>query len=62
MPFTNGEFVVEASALNRKVAKALKLTIDEPVLCSRRTTWLGDQSVTTVSLYYVPGYQIRFEI
>ena len=62
VPFTNGEFLVEASVPNRTVTKALKLTEDEPVLGSRRTTWLADQSVTTVSLYYAPGYQMRFEI
>ena len=62
VPFTNGEFIVEASVLNRTVAKALQLKPDESVLGSRRTTWLDDQSVTTVFLYYAPGYQMRFEI
>ena len=62
VPFTNGEFLLEASVPNQTVVKALQLAKDEPVLGSRRTTWLADQSVTTVSLYYVPGYQMRFEI
>ncbi len=62
VPFTNGEFIVEASVVNAKVARALQLKPDESVLGSRRTTWLDDQSVTTVSLYYAPGYQMRFEI
>lgn len=62
VPFTNGEFLVEANVASRTVAKALQLTKDESVLGSRRTTWLEDQSVTTVSLYYAPGYQMRFEI
>jgi len=62
VPFTNGEFLVEASAPGTAVAKALQLSKDEPVLSSRRTTWLADQSVTTVSLCYAPGYQMRFEI
>ena len=62
VPFTNGEFLVEASVPNHTVAKALQLTKDKPVLGSRRTTWLSDQSVTTVALYYAPGYQMRFEI
>ena len=62
VPFTNGEFIVEASVVNARVARALQLKPDESVLGSRRTTWLDDQSVTTVSLYYAPGYQMRFEI
>jgi len=48
VPFTNGEFLVEANVASRTVAKALQLTKDESVLGSRRTTWLEDQSVTTV--------------
>lgn len=62
VPFTRGEFIVEASLANKTVAKALLLSADDPVLGSRRTTWLADQSVTTVSLCYAPGYQMRFEI
>lgn len=62
VPFTRGEFIVDASIASKTVAKALDLKSSEPVLGSRRTTWLADQSVTTVTLYYVPGHQMRFEI
>ncbi len=62
VPFTSGEFLVEASLANKTVARALGLVVSEPVLCSRRTTWIEDKSVTTVALYYAPGYQMRFEI
>lgn len=62
VPFTSGEFIVEAKLASKTVARALNLSPAEPVLGSRRTTWLADQSVTTVSLFYVPGYQLRFEI
>lgn len=62
VPFTNGEFVVEAGMANKTVAKALGLSDSEPVLSSRRTTWIESKSVTTVVLYYAPGYQMCFEI
>jgi len=62
VPFTSGEFVVEACSANKTVAKALDISSGKPVLSSRRTTWLEDQSVTAVTLYYAPGHQIHFEI
>jgi len=62
VPFTSGEFVVEACLATKLVAKALSIDVGKPVLSSRRTTWLEEQSVTTVTLYYVPGHQIHFEI
>ena len=62
IPFTSGEFIVEACLANRSVAKALGVSKSEPVLSSRRSTWLEGQSVTVVQLYYASGYQLRFEI
>lgn len=62
VPFTSGEFVVEACKASKTVAKTLALKVNDPVLVSRRATWLEDQSVTTVNLYYAAGYQMRFEI
>ena len=62
VPFTSGEFVVEACSANKTVAKALGLNHGDPVLCSSRATWLEELSVTQVNLYYASGYQMRFEI
>lgn len=62
VPFTNGEFVVTARLPGKTVMKALQLSSSEPVLKSRRTTWLAGKAVTTVALYYRPSYQMRFEI
>ncbi len=62
VPFTCGEFIVEACAVPSPVAKALGLPKSTPVLKSQRTTWLQDSSVTTVCLYYKFGYKMRFEI
>ena len=62
VPFTSGEFVVEAVVAPVSVTKALGLAKAAPVLKSQRTTWLENNSVTTVCLYYQSGYKIRFEI
>lgn len=62
VPFTTGNLVVEASKPSQQTARALALEVDTPVLMSRRTTWLENQSVTTVELSYAPGYQMQFEI
>ncbi|MFK7997661.1 MAG: UTRA domain-containing protein [Granulosicoccus sp.] len=62
VPFTSGEFFIAACKAGTAVAKALEINIDEPVLNSRRVTWLEDQSVTNVNLYYATGHQLRFEI
>jgi GntR family histidine utilization transcriptional repressor len=62
IPFTSGEFVVEAIAANKTVARALGLEPGQSLLKSRRLTWLERQSVTLVNLFYAAGHQIRFEI
>lgn len=62
IPFTRGEFVVQAVAANRSVARALGLKPGDAILKTRRITWLDAQSVTLVSLYYATGHQLCFEI
>lgn len=62
VPFTSGEFIVESCVPAKTVIKALELSSSEQVLESRRTTWIAEKSVTTVALYYQPGFKMRFEI
>lgn len=62
VPFTNGEFIVEATRAGTTCARALALDPDDAVLKSQRSTWLEGDSVTRVNLYYAPGYQMRFVI
>lgn len=62
IPFTSGDFVVEAIEANKTVVKALSLNRHRTVLKSRRLTWLENRSVTRVNLYYAPGFKMRFEI
>jgi len=62
VPFTSGEFVIEAANADNTIAQALAINVGEAILTSKRTTWLDEQSVTTVELSYVSGYQMRFEV
>lgn len=62
IPFTRGEFVVEAIEANKTVARALKVADCASIIKSRRLTWIESRSVTLVNLYYAPGYQMKFEI
>ncbi len=62
VPFTSGGFSFEALRATTRVAKVLKLEPEETILRSRRDTWIDDQSVTLVWLYYLPGYQLQFVI
>jgi len=62
IPFTRGEFVIEAIEANKTVAKALGVADSTSILKSRRLTWLESHSVTLVNLYYAPGFRMRFEI
>ncbi len=62
VPFTNGEFVVEAVSSSKQVAQALDISCGDSILSSDRSTWLDDKSVTLVKLYYVPGHQMVFTI
>ena len=62
VPLTNGEFVIEATASSKRIADALRIARGDAILSSQRSTWLGDKSVTRVTLYYAPGYQMQFTI
>lgn len=62
VPFTQGEFVVDATAAGKTLARLLDINEGEPVLRSCRSTWLDDQSVTVVNLYYASQHKLRFEI
>lgn len=62
VPFTKGQFVVQATNANKRLAKALDIEPGTAVLTSQRTTWLDEQSVTTVMLSYLSSYQMQFEI
>ena len=62
VPLTNGEFFIEAVSSSRRVAEALNITCGESILSSKRATWLGDNSVTLVKLYYLPGHQMAFTL
>ena len=62
VPFTEGEYVVEARQASRSIAKILNTDPGSSVLVSTRSTWQQQESVTLVTSYHSCGYKIRFEI
>lgn len=62
VPFTSGGFTVEAVSVGVDVAKIMKLTTTDTILKSQRDTWIDNESVTLVCLYYLPGHQLKFQI
>ena len=62
IPFTRGDFVVEAIEAGKTIARALGVAEGAAIIKSQRLTWIENQSVTLVNLYYAPGFKMRFEI
>jgi len=62
VPFSEGEYVVEAKQVNRSIAKILNIDPGSSVLVSTRSTWQQQESVTLVTSYHSSGHKIRFEI
>lgn len=62
VPFSTGEVVFGAANASPSVAAALDISAGAAVFVVSRTTWLNHQSVTTLKLYYQPGYQLFSEL
>jgi GntR family histidine utilization transcriptional repressor len=59
VPFTEVNMKIGAVIPPLAIAQALQQEKSEPNLCVQRTTWLDDQSVTHVRLYFATGYQLQ---
>lgn len=57
-PFSSGDVMFSALNADRKIASALDAEENAAVFVIDRTTWLGDQFITTMKLYYREGYQL----
>jgi GntR family transcriptional regulator, histidine utilization repressor len=58
VPYTNAEVRFSATHADSKLAKFLKTVTGEPIFLAERTTWLTEKPVTSVRLYFAPGYQM----
>lgn len=61
-PFTRGDFGFEAANADRRIAGLLDTHESAALLIATRTTWNGDQTVTTVRLSFAPGYRMHTTI
>ncbi|HAG35381.1 MAG TPA: GntR family transcriptional regulator, partial [Erythrobacter sp.] len=62
VPFTRGEVELSAISAEARTAQMLSIGRGEALFTMRRTTWLGERSVTTMALHYTPGYRLDFTI
>ena len=62
MPFTNGEVSLSATQADAALAAALQMPEGDALFTLERTTWLDEQSVTSVTFYYTSGYRLDFSI
>ncbi len=62
VPFTRGEVSLSATQAGQRRADLLGSDANAALFTMERTTWLGDRSVTTMTLHYAPGHTLDFAI
>ena len=62
VPFSRGSVSLGATAADGEIATAMKVIPSASLFTMKRTTWLGEASVTAMTLYYAPGYEFQFAI
>lgn len=62
VPFTNASLAFSAKNADADIADGLDIEIGAAVFVMDRTTWLGDKFVTTMTLYYPPGYELTSQL
>ena len=58
VPYTNAEVRFSATETDAQIARSLGVEIGEPVFRAERTTWLSDEPVTFVRLYFAREYEM----
>lgn len=61
-PYSRGDIHFSAANANAKDAELLKCNIGDALFIIDRTTWHGEQSVTSVRLAYAPGFHMKSQI
>ena len=62
VPFSRGDVAFTATAADERLAAMLDAQTGDPLFTMERTTWLEEQSVTTVRLCYAAGYRLQIAI
>jgi GntR family histidine utilization transcriptional repressor len=58
VPFSSGDVVFSAENADKTVAGALQSDVGNAIFVVDRTTWMGENFITTMKLYYKDGYQL----
>jgi GntR family histidine utilization transcriptional repressor len=58
VPFSSGDVMFSAVAADEHVANAIETREGAAIFVIDRTTWLGDEFITTTKLYHRDGYQL----
>ena len=62
VPFSSGDVVFSAVNADDRVAGALESKVGNAVFVLDRTTWMGEEFITTLKLYYKDGYQLYSQL
>jgi len=62
VPFSSGEVVFSAVSADKKIARAIGTDIGAAIFAIDRTTWLDDEFITTMRLYYKEGFQLHSQL
>jgi GntR family histidine utilization transcriptional repressor len=58
VPFSSGDVVFAAENADSTVADALQSNVGNAIFVVDRTTWMGEDFITTMKLFYRDGYQL----
>ena len=58
VPFSNGDVMLGAANASQSVAAALECDKGTALFLVDRTTWMGEEFITTMKLFYKDGYQL----
>jgi GntR family histidine utilization transcriptional repressor len=59
VPYSSGDVVFSAAPASALVAAALDVNEGDALFTIERTTWFEDQFITTMKLFYRPGYKLE---
>ncbi len=59
VPFSSGDVVFSAINADKKIASAIGTDEGAAIFAIDRTTWLEDEFITTMRLYYKEGFQLH---
>lgn len=62
VPFSNGDVVFSATTAEKNTANAIECKEGAALFTLDRTTWFGDDFITTMKLYYREGYQLYSQL